>query len=88
MAVYVDNFPVRTGNARRARCDINRMLIKIKLRKIREFGSLGLAGGTSRPPAATHELQPGHPGSLWSFNPTNSYSHTIKRSRKPPILQV
>ena len=43
---------------------------------------------TSRPPAATHELQPVYPGSLWSFNPTNSYSHTIKRSRKPPILQV
>ena len=74
-------------NARRARCEHRQDTHQNKTAEnkgVWEFATP--AAGTSRPPAATHELQPVYPGSLWSFNPTNSYSHTIKRSRKPPIL--
>ena len=77
------------GNPRRPVRHHQDSWTKIKLRKIREFGSFESCVRT--PVHQLHQFRPkqrGPPGSLWSFNPTNSYSHTIKRSRKPPILQV
>jgi len=87
MAVYVDNFSSqeeRPARPVRHRQDAHQNKTAVN-KGVWEFGT----GLELRPDLQLRQfrpMQPVYPGSLWSFNPTNSYSHTIKRSRKPPIL--
>ena len=89
MAVYVDNFSCqdweRPARPVRHRQDTHQNKTAVN-KGVWEFrtGLLGPPGLQLQLPL----LQPVISRELVEFTPTNSYSHTIKRSRKPPILQV